>query len=75
MTTIDPSAHLARVRETAPLIHNITNFVAMNAMANVLLAIGASPAMVHAREEHETGNHKRTPLIRGGGKRPPSPSR
>jgi hydroxyethylthiazole kinase len=51
MTTIDPAAHLARVRETAPLIHNITNFVAMNAMANVLLAIGASPAMVHAREE------------------------
>lgn len=35
----------------APLVHNITNFVAMNFMANVLLAAGASPAMVHAREE------------------------
>ncbi|WP_245184599.1 hydroxyethylthiazole kinase [Halomonas salinarum] len=51
MSSIDPIPHLRRVHETAPLIHNITNFVAMNAMANVLLAIGASPAMVHAREE------------------------
>lgn len=51
MHAIDPAAHLARVRETSPLVHNITNHVAMNSMANVLLAIGASPAMVHAREE------------------------
>lgn len=51
MTTLDPIPPLTRVQETAPLIHNITNFVAMNSMANVLLAIGASPAMVHAREE------------------------
>lgn len=51
MHSIDPAAHLARVRETRPLVHNITNHVAMNSMANVLLAIGASPAMVHAREE------------------------
>jgi len=51
MHHIDPATHLARVRETRPLIHNITNHVAMNSMANVLLAIGASPAMVHAREE------------------------
>ncbi|MCE0734346.1 hydroxyethylthiazole kinase [Halomonas sp. G15] len=48
---IDPAAHLARLRERAPLIHNITNLVAMNPMANVLLSLGASPAMVHAREE------------------------
>ncbi len=48
---IDLAAHLARVRQRAPLVHNITNLVAMNSMANVLLAIGASPAMVHAREE------------------------
>ncbi|NNU80103.1 hydroxyethylthiazole kinase [Halovulum dunhuangense] len=47
----NPGSHLARMRETAPLVHNITNFVAMNVMANVLLAVGASPAMVHAREE------------------------
>jgi hydroxyethylthiazole kinase len=39
------------MRAGTPLVHNITNFVAMNVMANVLLAIGASPAMVHAREE------------------------
>jgi len=43
--------YLRNMRAAAPLIHNITNFVAMNIMANVLLAAGASPAMVHAREE------------------------
>lgn len=46
-----PGPYLTTLRETAPLVHNITNFVAMNTMANVLLAIGASPAMVHARVE------------------------
>jgi hydroxyethylthiazole kinase len=39
------------MRAAAPLVQNITNFVAMGTMANVLLAAGASPAMVHAREE------------------------
>lgn len=43
--------YLRNMRGQAPLVHNITNFVAMNVMANVLLAVGASPAMVHAREE------------------------
>jgi hydroxyethylthiazole kinase len=43
--------YLRHMRETAPLVHNITNYVAMNIMANVLLAAGASPAMVHAHEE------------------------
>jgi hydroxyethylthiazole kinase len=43
--------HLERMRAATPLVHNITNYVAMNIMANVLLAVGASPAMVHAREE------------------------
>jgi len=43
--------YLRNMRETAPLVHNITNYVAMNIMANVLLAAGASPAMVHAHEE------------------------
>jgi len=47
----DTGVYLARMRATAPLVHNITNFVAMNVMANVQLAIGASPAMVHALEE------------------------
>jgi len=33
------------------LIQNITNFVSMDVVANGLLALGASPAMVHALEE------------------------
>ncbi|MFP4647871.1 MAG: hydroxyethylthiazole kinase [Halorhodospira sp.] len=48
---IDPAVTLRRVRERTPLIHNITNLVAMGSMANILLATGASPAMAHAREE------------------------
>ena len=40
-----------RVRERAPLVHNITNYVAMDVTANALLAFGASPAMVHAGDE------------------------
>lgn len=45
------SAALVKLRAERPLIHNITNFVVMNWTANVLLAAGASPAMVHAVEE------------------------
>lgn len=41
------------VRERAPLVHNITNYVSMDVAANALLAFGASPAMVHAEEEVE----------------------
>lgn len=33
------------VRETTPLIHNITNYVTVNDVANVLLACGGSPIM------------------------------
>jgi hydroxyethylthiazole kinase len=44
---------LARVRTAAPLVHSITNYVVMNNTANALLALGASPAMVHALEEVE----------------------
>lgn len=42
-----------RIRAQAPLVHNITNFVVMNNTANALLALGASPAMVHAPDEVE----------------------
>jgi hydroxyethylthiazole kinase len=49
--TTRPGQHLAAMREAAPLVQNITNYVAMNVMANVLLAAGATPAMVHARQE------------------------
>ena len=44
-------ADLQAVRERAPLVHNITNFVVMNYSANALLAVGASPVMAHAHEE------------------------
>ena len=47
----DHGTRLDQMRAQAPLVHNITNYVAMNVMANVLLAVGASPAMVHARAE------------------------
>ena len=46
-------ALLTTVREQQPLVHNITNFVAMNNSANALLALGASPAMVHSCDEVE----------------------
>ena len=41
------------IRAQSPLIHNITNYVVMNNTANALLAIGASPVMIHAEEEVE----------------------
>lgn len=43
--------YLETVRETAPLIHNITNYVTVNDVANALLACGGSPIM--ADEENE----------------------
>lgn len=45
--------NLQLIRETKPLIHNITNFVVMNYTANVLVAMGASPVMAHAANEVE----------------------
>ncbi len=42
---------LRDVRAARPLVQNITNFVSMDIVANALLAVGASPAMVHAPEE------------------------
>ena len=42
-----------RIRKDSPVIHNITNFVAMNFSANVLLAIGASPLMSSEPDEIE----------------------
>jgi hydroxyethylthiazole kinase len=42
---------LVTLRRVAPLTHCITNLVADNFTANVLLAVGASPAMVIAPEE------------------------
>lgn len=42
---------LAALQTQSPLVHCITNYVAMNIAANVVLAAGASPAMVHAADE------------------------
>jgi len=44
---------IEEIRARAPVVHNITNYVAMNTSANALLAIGASPVMAHAEEEME----------------------
>jgi hydroxyethylthiazole kinase len=44
---------ILKIRNEAPLIHNITNYVVMNTTANALLAAGASPVMAHAIEEVE----------------------
>lgn len=47
----EAARHLALMREHRPLVHNITNYVSMDISANVLLAAGASPAMIHTPEE------------------------
>ena len=36
---------LKNVRKQVPLVHNITNYVTVNDVANVLLACGGSPIM------------------------------
>ena len=41
-----PDELLARLRDTAPLVQCLTNTVVTNVTANVLLALGAAPAMV-----------------------------
>ena len=46
-----PHDLLKELRSQNPLVQCITNYVAMNIAANVVLAAGASPAMVHAPEE------------------------
>ena len=46
-----PGALLTAMRAKPPLVQCITNYVAMNIAANVVLATGASPAMVHAAED------------------------
>ena len=44
---------LAEIRRKAPLIHCITNYVTVNDVANVLLAIGARPVMADDPAEAE----------------------
>ena len=41
------------VRLKTPLIHNITNYVTVNDVANILLACGGSPIMADDQDEVE----------------------
>ena len=45
------SDYLSRVRQQAPVIHAISNYVTANDVANVVLACGASPIMADDPEE------------------------
>lgn len=55
------------VRQNAPLVHSITNYVVMNNTANALLAVGASPIMAHAKSEiHEIFNIAHSVVINIG---------
>ena len=42
---------LEKLKSINPLVHCITNYVSMDIAANTLLAVGASPAMIHTPEE------------------------
>ena len=41
------------VRKNVPLVHNITNYVTVNDVANILLACGGSPIMSDEPEDVE----------------------
>jgi len=45
--------YLENVRTKCPLVHNITNYVTVNDVANILLACGASPIMSDEPEDVE----------------------
>jgi hydroxyethylthiazole kinase len=51
MTPSDIWSAVTAIRQKAPVVHNITNYVVMNSTANALLSLGASPVMAHAAEE------------------------
>ena len=53
MSPCAPGATLASLRDSKPLVHQITNYVVMNETANATLALGALPVTAHAREEVE----------------------
>ena len=44
---------LENVRKNVPLVHNITNYVTVNDVANILLACGGSPIMSDEPEDVE----------------------
>jgi hydroxyethylthiazole kinase len=45
--------NILKIRQTKPLILNLTNYVTMNFIADGLLALGASPIMSNSEEELE----------------------
>lgn len=51
LSSLDLWSDILAVRQRTPLVHSITNLVAINLNANTLLAVGASPVMAHAHEE------------------------
>ena len=53
MRETDFAACLRAVRDTAPLVQCITNFVTVNDCANIILAAGGSPTMAHDIREVE----------------------
>ena len=46
--------YLENVRKTVPLVHNITNYVTVNDVANILLACGAAPSCPMSRRMWRT---------------------
>ena len=48
LSGVDAARHLELLRTARPLVHCLTNEVVQEITANVLLAAGASPAMVVA---------------------------
>lgn len=62
----------AAVRDRSPLVQYLTNFVSMDIAANVLNAVGASPAMVH--DARESGEFARIASAVGINIGTPSPS-
>ena len=70
MATQGAGATADAVRAARPLIQCITNYVAMDITANLLLAAGAAPAMVHS--EREAGSAHRSALLVNTGTLDPS---
>lgn len=51
LSAAEVASVMARLRQQVPLVHCITNIVVAGFTANVLLAVGASPAMVENDQE------------------------
>lgn len=51
MTVEQLAANLQSLKDKNPLVHAITNYVTINDCANILISIGASPAMCESADE------------------------